>query len=482
MRLQWTEIYEKDPEWASGTTVALDGYMRFPEPGAGSDTFLLVQEPACCAGHLPQHPGMAVEIFATGQVPDRAGPVRVEGTWETLCNDPAGWRYRIRDARVTPLTEPREAWAISRRGVLALATLSGLGALSAASLATLSACAARPRNSGDVAETLAWMHDDVTVDMHSHAGRMSLGRRAVPLPFTPVAGPMRAGGMNVVCLAIVTDSSADHIVESASGRRRIVAYREPDPGEMSSRGEASFLRVRALIAQQQLAVVTDAATLQASRGAGPGIVIAAEGADFLEGDLDRLDDAYRRHRLRHLQLTHYRVNELGDIQTAAPVHNGLTDFGAEVIRQCNRLGVVVDVAHGTFELVKRAAAVTTRPLVLSHTALSPHPGRYSRAISPDHARIVAATNGVIGIWPVATTFPDLAAMAQGIKRMADIVGVAHVGLGTDMLGLLTPSVMDSYRKLPLLAQALAGAGFTRQETAMILGGNYARVFAATMAA
>ena len=51
--------------------------------------------------------------------------------------------------------------------------------------------------------------------------------------------------------------------------------------------------------------------------------------------------------LRHLQLTHYRVNELGDIQTELPVHNGLTDFGAAVIRRCNQVGLVVDVAHGT---------------------------------------------------------------------------------------------------------------------------------------
>ncbi|ANN74564.1 peptidase M19 [Bordetella bronchialis] len=194
-----------------------------------------------------------------------------------------------------------------------------------------------------------------------------------------------------------------------------------------------------------------------------------------------MDDAWRRHGLRHLQLTHYRVNELGDIQTAPPVHGGLTDFGAEVIRRCNRLGIVVDVAHGTPDLVRRAAAVTARPLVLSHTALGARPSRYSRAITPEHARLVAGTDGVIGIWPVAATFPTLAAMAGGIRAMADAVGVRHVGVGSDMLGLVGPSVLDSYRKLPLLAQALRDAGFTREEAGMILGGNYARVWAASLA-
>ena len=68
---------------------------------------------------------------------------------------------------------------------------------------------------------------------------------------------------------------------------------------------------------------------------------SAEGADFLEGRLERLEEAHRLHHLRHLQLTHYRVNELGDIQTTLPVHGGLTAFGAEIIRACNRLGIVV---------------------------------------------------------------------------------------------------------------------------------------------
>jgi membrane dipeptidase len=65
--------------------------------------------------------------------------------------------------------------------------------------------------------------------------------------------------------------------------------------------------------------------------------------------------------------------------------------------------------------------------------------------------------------------------------MADVVGVDHVGLGSDMMGLTTPSVFDSYRNLPELAQGLLDHRFTPQETGKILGGNYARVFAATVA-
>jgi len=93
---------------------------------------------------------------------------------------------------------------------------------------------------------------------------------------------------------------------------------------------------------------------------------------------------------------------------------------------------------------------------------------------------VADTGGVIGVWPNATDFPSLDAMAIGVKRMVDVVGVAHVGLGTDMLGFIKPPVFTSYAQLPVLATALLKAGFTPIEVGEILGGNYRRVFEATV--
>ena len=116
-------------------------------------------------------------------------------------------------------------------------------------------------------------------------------------------------------------------------------------------------------------IVKTAAELRAARASRPSVIVTSEGADWLEGRIERVDEAYQRWQLRQLQLTHYRPNELGDIQTEPSVHGGLTDFGAEVIRRCNALGIVVDVAHGTFELVKRAVATTSKPLLLSHTGL-----------------------------------------------------------------------------------------------------------------
>jgi membrane dipeptidase len=112
--------------------------------------------------------------------------------------------------------------------------------------------------------------------------------------------------------------------------------------------------------------------------------------------------------------------------------------------------------------------------------MTPAPAVHSRQITPDHARLVSQTGGVIGIWPLARLFPTLDNMADGLARMAEVVAVDHVGLGSDMRGLTRPSVFDSYRDLPLLTEKLLARGFAPADVGKILGGNYARVFAATV--
>ncbi|WP_268962189.1 membrane dipeptidase [Paraburkholderia domus] len=75
---------------------------------------------------------------------------------------------------------------------------------------------------------------------------------------------------------------------------------------------------------------------------------------------------------------------------------------------------------------------------------------------------------------------DAARLAESVKRMADVVGVDHVGLGSDMLGFISPPVFRSYEQLPDLASALLPAGFSQAEVGAILGGNYRRVFEASV--
>lgn len=438
--LAWDAIRDGTASASLGRIVRLRGWLARAD-FAGRR--LLTMEPPCCAGCGPGAGGIVrVEGAA---LPDGC-IVELEG-----CLGRSGPIWLLRSAR-------RADAGFGRRRLLA---------------ATPLLCLAAAAPGADPATVLA---DAVTVDTHSHAG--GLLRVRSNGPFTPVAAPMQDGGLAAVCLAIVSDSPTHRLAAD----HRIHPFREPAPGELYGYAQLAFARLHALVTQQGMSVVTDAVGLRAARASQPYAVVAAEGADFLEGQLDRIDEAYRRWQLRHLQLTHYRVNELGDIQTEEPVHNGLTDFGAAVVGRCNALGIVVDVAHGTLELVRRAAAVTSKPLVLSHTSLTTRPRPFTRLVTPEHARLVADTGGVIGIWPVRSIFPDMDALAAGMARMAAVVGTDHVALGTDSMGLVGPATFESYAELPSLVRALSATGFTPDDVRKVLGGNYARVFAATMPA
>ena len=454
MRIAWTNLEQPTED----ETVEVRGYPLALGAGRTARNFLILPEPRCCIGHAPADPSGAIEVFAADPIAVRDGMVRLSGRWR-IGSD--GWRYQLHGAR--PMEPP--GWrAVSRRNVLAGGPMMCLA---------VAACAASAPETK--AAALAALGSGTTVDIHSHAGNIaSMSRMRSGSGFSPIAEPMRQGGMSAICLAIVTDSPTHRVTDG-----RIRPFRDPAAGELYHYGTLAFERVHQLVKQEGLRVVGTAAALT---GAAPSVVIAAEGADFLEGQIERVEEAHRRWTLRHLQLTHYRVNELGDIQTEPPVHGGLTDFGAEVIRRCNRLGIVVDVAQGTLDLVKRAASVTSKPLVLSHTSLAARPGPTSRQITADHARVVAGTGGVIGVWPVAGIYPNMTAMAVGMARLADVVGVDHVGLGTDLRGLTGASTIGDYNELPLLAEALLATGFGSGDVGKILGGNYVRVFTASLAA
>jgi membrane dipeptidase len=441
-----------------GDEVELTGWMApFAREGA-QRSFALVEEASCCFGCLPREPARRVLVELGRAVSITGARLRVRGVLRVAAGD---WRYRLEQAQLVG----QPAGVFTRRAAIA---------------ASLLACVAVPAAAEEVSEAMARaaIAGSATVDIHTHAGRINSARRIEDrAAFPPVAEPMRQGGMAVLCLAVVPDGPVHKLMPD----HHIHPFRDPQPGELYDFSNLAFQRVHDLIGLQGLQLVTDVASFAACSGARPGVIVSSEGGDFLEGRIARVAEAHDRWQLRHLQLTHYRVNELGDIQTEAPVHGGLTDFGADVIRDCNRLGIVVDVAHGTFDLVKRAVDVTHKPLVLSHTSLSRAPGPRSRTISVEHAKLVAGTGGVIGIWPPSSVFADKAALAAGMARMVDAVGIDHVGLGTDMNGLVGASSFAGYDELPALAQALLQHGFQAAEVRKLLGGNYARVFAASLA-
>jgi membrane dipeptidase len=444
MRLSWRDLGRPRADTAHGKAVEISGFPVTVLPTPTADRFLMMAEPGCCAGCVPNNPLAVVEVVADRPLKLGNGPlggrVRLGGTWH-VSSDVGAWRYQLHAAAVVP--------GVSRRAMLAASPLF---------------CLPVPA----LAQT-----DGTAADIHSHGGniiRASYGRDSI----LDVASPMKKGGLSVMCLAIVADSP---IISLSSGRLR--PSREPRPGELYEFSKVQFAKLHEIARSQSMPIVRTATELRAARASQPAVIVTSEGGDWLEGKIERLDEAYQRWQLRQLQLTHYHPNELGDIQTEPAIHNGLTDFGAAVIRRCNTLGIVVDVAHGTFDLVKRAVATTSRPLVLSHTALSNRPNPWTRLITSDHARAIASVRGVIGIWPVAEV-ANVNSYADHIARMVDVVGVDHVGIGTDQLGLTGPSCLPSYADLPQLAAALSSR-FKPAEIGKLLGGNYRRVFEACIA-
>jgi membrane dipeptidase len=159
------------------------------------------------------------------------------------------------------------------------------------------------------------------------------------------------------------------------------------------------------------------------------------------------------------------------------VHGGLTPFGRDAVREMNRVGIVVDVAHATFSVVQGVVETTTRPIILSHSDIQDASG-WVRFISPEHARLVASTGGVIGAMPIilGRRSDDVGGYVTHISRLVDVVGIDHVGIGTDMDGIGPSAIFTSYARWPSLATALVDHGYHADEVSKILGGIARRVY------
>ncbi len=307
------------------------------------------------------------------------------------------------------------------------------------------------------------------IDMHTHAGRT---RRNVPVD-RDVLATMRAGGMGAAVVSAIADLP---VIRRNPVTRALEKIRDPEPGEcMAAVDEylAAFEATGMRIAREADAI----------SAADPALVLAVEGCDFLEGDLDRLDMLAAR-GVRSVQLTHYLVNETGDIQTEPPVHGGLTRFGADAVRRMNRCGIMVDVAHCSEDTVRGIVDATSKPVLCTHSNLlePSHPnGLHKRFISLDYARMVAGTGGVIGGWIAVLWDEKFDGMIRHIFRLIDAVGIDHVGIGTDLPSGAAKDVMPDFSRHPDIAAALAAGGLNAEDVAKVCAGNWLRVLRAVRA-
>ena len=267
---------------------------------------------------------------------------------------------------------------------------------------------------------------------------------------------------------------------------RLASIREAEAGELRRYFEDGLKRRRQRIREERIVEVTAADVLdRVLSEKTPAIAISAEGADFLEGDLGYLEQA-RAQGLVHLQLVHYYTQSLiGDISTQPARHDGLTAHGKDLVRACNRLKILVDVAHCSNPAMEQALEISTKPLVYSHghvSADAPRPsqaGAVARAIHLPVARRIAENGGVVGLWPNGLIFANLELYADELVRMIGMLGVAPVGIGSDMNGIRR-TIMPGYAQFAGLEAALASRGLAPKDISAVLGGNYVRVLREAM--
>jgi membrane dipeptidase len=256
-----------------------------------------------------------------------------------------------------------------------------------------------------------------------------------------------------------------------------------------------------------------------------GALMGMEGGHMINDDLGQLRN-YAALGVRYLTLTHFKNNNWADSSTDKPAHNGLTPFGKDVVRELNRLGMMVDISHVADKTFYDALAITTAPVIASHSscrAIANHP----RNMTDDMLRALAKNGGVVMInyhaaflseefrvasekksGDVVSAFAamskkcggneacttmesdriDHEAMAKGelpkvmwekivehIDHAVKVAGADHVGLGSDFDGATMPLGMEDASKLPKITDALLKKGYSEADVEKILGGNILRV-------
>lgn len=267
----------------------------------------------------------------------------------------------------------------------------------------------------------------IGVDTHNHID-VPLTAADVPGPTIDLAGEMKRSGLSAICMTFALDYQ-----------------RLTNPGDAYDRFLNGLASMDQQLERNHMKRSLDLADLRSAHEMRqPTVVQSIEGAHFLEGHLERVEEAYKR-GLRHFGLLHDSDASvpLGDVYTNRPRWGGLTAFGANVIKECNRLGILVDLAHANTETTLAALKVTTKPVIISHTGLDTQLGQdpamarmmRPRLISKEQAKIVADAGGVIGVWTHLADSP--LDYARNVQALVDVIGIDHVCIGTDTK--LTPA-------------------------------------------
>lgn len=283
--------------------------------------------------------------------------------------------------------------------------------------------------------------------------------------------------------------------------------------------------------ERMMLAVSTSDILRARASGKLAALMGIEGGHSIENNLGLLRD-YHRLGVRYMTLTWSNTNEWadssGDLHDKdVKHHNGLTEFGEKVVREMNRLGMMVDISHVSDRTFYRALTISRAPVIASHSsarALNSH----ARNMSDDMLRAMTRNGGVVMVnffsafvdeefrkafaaqkaerdaaddalnqklrdadpitywrasdrlgkeWAAKVPRPPLKSLIDHIDHVAKVAGVDHVGLGSDFDGVNSlPQGLDSVADLPKITAALVERGYTREQIHKILGGNFMRVF------
>jgi membrane dipeptidase len=319
----------------------------------------------------------------------------------------------------------------------------------------------------------------IGIDTHNHLDVPFTGEAFMAQKYD-LAVEMRKSGLSAICMTFQVDRP-DLTRKGEAYERFITCLDEMDE----------------ILKKNDLKRALNLSDLKAAKKENKPVVIqSVEGGHFIEDKLERLEIAYSR-GVRHLGLLHDNQSHipLGDIYTDAPQFGGLTETGMKVIRECNRLGILIDLTHCSNESISDALAISTKPMLVSHTGLNTQLGNNEkmakmmmpRLISKEQAKVVANAGSVIGVWTHLADTPMQ--YAQNIRALADWVGTEHVCIGTDTKmavrvdsnerpGSTTNAAWKEQKEGFYFAvvDALLKAGFNEKEIEQIGGGNYCRIF------
>jgi membrane dipeptidase len=202
-------------------------------------------------------------------------------------------------------------------------------------------------------------------------------------------------------------------------------------------------------------------------------LLSIEGAHALDGKLENLDVLYRA-GYRMISPSHFFDTDIGG--AAAGVEKiGLTEKGREWVRQMEARHMIVDLAHASAKTIDDVLAISTRPVVVSHTGVKGTCNN-NRNLSDDQVRAIAAKGGLIGIgyWDTATCGTDARAIVKAMQYVSNLVGVEHVALGSDFDGAVTEPFDTT--GLVKITEAMMEAGFSEAEIRMVMGENAVKFF------